>query len=336
MKNIDKPTILVTGGAGYIGSILLRKLLLNNYRVICLDYLRYGGRSLIDIWDNTDFTFYKLDINNYSDVANVFRNHNIKGIVHLAAIVGDPACKLEPTLARQTNLEASINLLESAKQNGVERFIFASTCSNYGKMKDSDSYVDETSPLNPVSLYAELKVAFEQILINQNQHQSGFSPTVLRFATVYGMSPRMRFDLTVNEFTKEIALGRELVVYGENYWRPYCHVTDFSNAILAVLHAPTEKVAYDIFNVGDTTQNYTKKMIVKELYKLLPEMKVKYIKVGEDPRDYRVIFEKIKKAINFRISKTVPEGIKDILSCISLGIISNPDDPVFYNIPIKR
>ena len=336
MKNIDKPTILVTGGAGYIGSILLRKLLLNNYRVICLDYLRYGGRSLIDIWDNTDFTFYKLDINNYSDVANVFRNHNIKGIVHLAAIVGDPACKLEPTLARQTNLEASINLLESAKQNGVERFIFASTCSNYGKMKDSDSYVDETSPLNPVSLYAELKVAFEQILINQNQHQPGFSPTVLRFATVYGMSPRMRFDLTVNEFTKEIALGRELVVYGENYWRPYCHVTDFSNAILAVLHAPTEKVAYDIFNVGDTTQNYTKKMIVKELYKLLPEMKVKYIKVGEDPRDYRVIFEKIKKAINFRISKTVPEGIKDILSCISLGIISNPDDPVFYNIPIKR
>ena len=336
MKNIDKPTILVTGGAGYIGSILLRKLLLNNYRVICLDYLRYGGRSLIDIWDNTDFTFYKLDINNYSDVANVFRNHNIKGIVHLAAIVGDPACKLEPTLARQTNLEASINLLESAKQNGVERFIFASTCSNYGKMKDSDSYVDETSPLNPVSLYAELKVAFEQILINQNHHQSGFSPTVLRFATVYGMSPRMRFDLTVNEFTKEIALGRELVVYGENYWRPYCHVTDFSNAILAVLHAPTEKVAYDVFNVGDTTQNYTKKMIVKELYKLLPEMKVKYIKVGEDPRDYRVIFEKIKKAINFRISKTVPEGIKDILSCISLGIISNPDDPVFYNIPIKR
>jgi nucleoside-diphosphate-sugar epimerase len=334
--NEKKQTILVTGGAGYIGSILLRRLLHQGYRVICIDSLRYGGRSLIDIWDNPDFIFYKADINNYAEVEEILKHDDIDGIVHLAAIVGDPACKLEPDLARRTNLVASINLMETAKKYDIRRFIFASTCSNYGKMNNSDGFVDETSPLNPVSLYAELKVAFEKILLNQENRIPGFSPTVLRFSTVYGMSPRMRFDLTVNEFTKEFALGRELVVYGENYWRPYCHVGDFSGAILAVLNAPMDKVASNVFNVGDTTQNYTKKMIIEELQVLVPDAKVKYVQTGEDPRDYRVVFERIKNTLAFKITKTVPEGIKDILSCIKLGVISNPDDPVYYNTPVIR
>jgi nucleoside-diphosphate-sugar epimerase len=334
--NEPKQTILVTGGAGYIGSILLRRLLQKGYQVLCIDRLRYGGRSLIDIWDHPNFIFYKLDINNFADVDEVFRKHEIDGIVHLAAIVGDPACKLEPDLARRTNLEASINLMETAKRYDIRRFIFASTCSNYGKMKDSDDFVDETSPLNPVSLYAELKVVFENELLKPDNRFSGFNPTVLRFSTVYGMSPRMRFDLTVNGFTKEFALDRELVVYGENYWRPYCHVGDFSGAILAVLNAPMDKVAYNVFNVGDTTQNYTKKMIIEELQKLIPGVKVKYIQTVADPRDYRVEFKKIKNTLEFKITKTVPEGIKDILSCIKQGVINNPDDPIYYNIPVAR
>jgi nucleoside-diphosphate-sugar epimerase len=143
----------------------------------------------------------------------------------------------------------------------------------------------------------------------------------------------MRFDLTVNEFTKEFALGRELVVYGENYWRPYCHVSDFSQAIMVVLNSPREKVAYNVFNVGDSTQNYTKKMIIDELVKQIPSACVRYVKVGEDPRDYRVIFDKIKNILGFTISKIVPEGICDILSCIRQGVIDNPDDQNYYNIP---
>lgn len=331
-----KRTVLVTGGAGYIGSILMRGLLQQGFRVVCLDILRYGGQSLVDIWDHRDFLFRKVDITNFASVDTVIDEFRIDGIVHLAAIVGDPACKMDPDLATRTNRDASLHLLDKALQAGIPRFIFASTCSNYGKMKDPDSFVDETSPLAPVSLYAELKVGFEKALLDSANRPGWFTPTALRFATVYGMSPRMRFDLTVNEFTKEIALGRELVIFGENFWRPYCHVSDFTRAILAVLNAPEAKVAYNVFNVGDTSQNYTKKMIAEELLRRAPEAQVRYVQRGEDPRDYRVNFQKIRDVLGFHISRTVPEGIYDVLECIRQGVIENPDDQRYYNIPVTQ
>lgn len=332
----ERKIVMVTGGAGYVGSILIRNLLQNGYRVVCVDNLRFGGRSLIDVWDNSDFVFKKIDITNYNDIDQVFNLYDFFAVVHLAAIVGDPACKLESELAVKTNRDASAHLLEMAIQTNVSRFIFASTCSNYGKMDDSNGYVDETSPLSPVSLYAELKVEFEELLLKKIGRVQGFCPTSLRFATVYGMSPRMRFDLTVNEFTKELSQGKELLVFGEQFWRPYCHVCDFSKAILKVLTAPENKVSYNVFNVGSTSQNYTKKMIVDELLKQIPDGKVKYIHKDEDPRDYRVNFDKIKHELGFKISKTVPQGIGGILNSIRLGIIDNPDDQIYYNTPVAR
>jgi nucleoside-diphosphate-sugar epimerase len=330
-------TVIITGGAGYVGSILTRRLLQNQYKVICIDNLQFGGSSLIDIWDHPNFIFKKVDISDFPAVQQIIRdNPNCYGIIHLAAIVGDPACKLNHELARKINLDSSLHLLEQAINGKVKRFVFASTCSNYGKMKDSQGYVDENSPLAPVSLYAELKVEVENFILNKIPKIDEFSPTCLRFATVYGVSPRMRFDLTVNEFTKEIALDRELVVFGEQFWRPYCYVGDFSRAILTVLSQSKEKVAYNVFNVGDTEQNYTKKMIVDELLKLVPDGKIKYVKKEEDPRDYRVKFEKIRNELGFKISKTVPEGIDDILNCISLGIIDDPDKQRYYNTPVGK
>lgn len=330
----DRKVVLVTGGAGYVGSILVKKLIQNGYRVVCVDKLRYGGGSLVDVWGDPDFILHKIDITHFKEVDDLFDRYELYAVVHLAAIVGDPACKLEPELATRTNRDASIHLLEKTHQYGIKRFVFASTCSNYGRMKDSNGYVDETSPLFPVSLYAELKVEFEGILLDRSTSDA-FCPTVLRFATVYGMSPRMRFDLTVNEFSKELALGRELLVFGEQFWRPYCHVRDFSHAILSVLRASKDKVAYNVFNVGDTSQNFTKKMIVDEILKQVPDGQVKYVHKEEDPRDYRVSFNKIKSELGFGISRTVPEGIKDIVTSIRLGIIENPDDQKFYNIPIS-
>ena len=325
-------TILVTGGAGYVGSVLLRKLLANGYRVTCVDNLTYGGESIIDLLDHSNFIFYKCDITNQDNFEKILRMYEYYAVVHLAAIVGDPACKRQPDLAKRINWKASKYLLERTIELGIQRFIFASTCSNYGKMSNSSGFVNEDSPLAPVSLYAELKVKFEELFLHKIPKAASFCPTCLRFSTVYGMSHRMRFDLTVNEFTKELALGHELSIYGEQFWRPYCHVKDFSRAILAVMKAPKGKVAYNVFNVGDTRENYTKKMIVQELLKHFHNAKIKYVRKDEDPRDYRVTSDKIKRELGFKISKTVPEGIKEIKNILELGIIKNPEEQKYYNI----
>jgi nucleoside-diphosphate-sugar epimerase len=202
-------------------------------------------------------------------------------------------------------------------------------------MSGSQGYVDEDSPLAPVSLYAELKVRVEKFILTELARTDAFSPTCLRFSTVYGISPRMRFDLTVNEFTKDLAGGKELVVFGEQFWRPYCHVEDFARAIAAVIEAPNKKVAYNVFNVGDTTENYTKKMIVDALLHQLPDARVKFVQRSEDPRDYRVKFSKIADTLGFRISRKVPDGIKELLDIVQLGLIQDPENQRYYNIPHK-
>jgi nucleoside-diphosphate-sugar epimerase len=331
MKNI-----LVTGGAGYVGSGLLRELLSKGYNVTCVDKLMFGGESLLGIWYNKNFKFFNCDINNKDEMNLIFSKNSFDAVIHLAAIVGDPACKLYSKLAVKTNWDSSVWLVERSKTAGVSKFIFASTCSNYGKMDDKEAYVDENSNLAPVSMYAELKVKFEKYLLNETEKIEGFSPTCLRFSTVYGLSSRMRFDLTVNEFTKELALGKELIVFGEQFWRPYCHVKDFSNAFLIVLNASHQKVAYNVFNVGDTKENYTKRMVVDELQKIIPKCKIKYVRKDDDPRDYRVNCDKIKNELGFKISMTVIEGIKEINLAIKENLIQDPEDQRYYNIPKNK
>ena len=323
MKNV-----LVTGGAGYIGSVLVRLLLERGYKVRVLDNLMFGGESIVDLLNNENFEFIKGDIRNNKDVERAMKD--IDFVAHLAAIVGDPACAKNPSLAKETNLDGSKLVYNIANKNKVKKFIFASTCSNYGKMQDPNDYVDETSNLKPVSLYAETKVEFEQFLLSQDKNNFT-KPTCLRFSTVYGLSPRMRFDLTVNEFTKELALGRELVVFGEQFWRPYCHVVDLARSIISVIEID-DRTDYNVYNVGDTRENYQKQMIVEEILKQIPGGKIKYVKKEEDPRDYRVSFKKIKKELNFKITKRVPDGIQQIIQAIKLNLINNPDDPKYRNI----
>ncbi|GAB7021548.1 NAD-dependent epimerase/dehydratase family protein [Salidesulfovibrio brasiliensis] len=325
--------VLVTGGAGYVGSILLRELMQAGYEVVCVDTLMFGGDSLIDIWHHPQFTFHKVDVTDFEALDPILDSNDFFAYVHLAAIVGDPACKRQPELAQKTNWEASVHLLEKARENKVERFVFASTCSNYGKMADPGGMVKEDSPLAPVSLYAELKVKFEKLMLEESEKSPDFCPTSLRFATVYGLSHRMRFDLTVNEFTKELAMGKTLVVFGEQFWRPYCHVSDFSQAIMTVLEAERDKVAYNVFNVGDTAENYTKQMIVDEILKQIPDGKIEYVVKKEDPRDYRVDFTRIREELGFAITKTVPEGIAEVRDIVSLGVVQDPEEQRYYNIP---
>ena len=321
--------VLVSGGAGYIGSVLVRLLLEKCYSVRIIDNLSFGGEPIADLLNNDNFEFIKGDIRNESDLRKALKD--IDYVAHLAAIVGDPACAKQPELTRSINFEGSKLFYKIANEMGIKRFIFSSTCSNYGKMDDANSYVDETSNLAPVSLYAETKVNTEKFLLSQPKTNIT-KPICLRFSTVYGMSLRPRFDLTVNEFTKELALGRELVVFGEQFWRPYCHVQDLARGVIAVLEAEKEKVAFEIFNVGDTNDNYQKQMIVNEIKKQIPDAKIKYVKKNEDPRDYRVSFEKINKQLGFKITKRLSEGIRQIKQAVVDGIVANPDDKKYSNI----
>lgn len=321
--------VLVSGGAGYIGSVLVRILLEEGYQVRVLDNLSFGGDAIVDLLDHPNFEFHHGDVRNEDDVRKALTD--VESVAHLAAIVGDPACAVDPELTRSINLDGTKMMYTIANEVGVKRFVFASTCSNYGKMSDPNSFVNEESELSPVSLYAETKVEIEKFLLAQNKGNVCV-PTCLRFSTVYGLSSRLRFDLTVNEFTKELALGRELVVFGEQFWRPYCHVRDLSRSVKAVFEAPLEKISFEVFNVGDTNENYQKGMIVEEILKVIPEGKVSYVTKNEDPRDYRVSFEKINKTLGFEITTTVPESIKTINHAIQSGVITNPDDQKFKNI----
>lgn len=324
-----KETVLVSGGAGYIGSVLVRLLLAEGYSVKVIDNLSFGGVPIIDLLNDENFTFVKGDVRHEDDL-----RHALKGVdqaVHLAGIVGDPACAKQPELARAVNLDGSRLFYRLANETGIQRFVFASTCSNYGKMEDPESYVSEESLLAPVSLYAETKVEIERFLLDQPRSMT-CKPTSLRFSTVYGLSPRPRFDLTVNEFTKELALGRELVVFGEQFWRPYCHVVDLCRSVITVLKAREEKVAFNVFNVGDTSENYQKQMIVDEIVKQIPDAKIQYVKKDEDPRDYRVSFEKISEELGFSITKKVPDGISQIFQVVKDGFIPDPDKQEYRNI----
>lgn len=321
--------VLVSGGAGYIGSVLVRLLLEKGFAVRVIDKLSFGGEPLLDWLNHPQFEFVKGDIRSEADVTAALQG--VDAVAHLAAIVGDPACAREPELARATNYDASVQFYMLAEKAGVKRFVFASTCSNYGKMEDPEGFVHEDSLLAPVSLYAETKVAVEKFLLGQERGNT-CKPVCLRFSTVYGISLRPRFDLTVNEFTRELALGRELVVFGEQFWRPYCHVVDLARSVVAVLEAPEEKVAYDVFNVGDTAENYQKKMIVEAIREQLPDARVKYVSKNEDPRDYRVNFSKIKERLGFAITMRVPDGIRQIRQVISAGFLNDPDDARYRNI----
>ncbi len=325
---VKNKKVLVTGAAGYIGSVLTRQLLDQGYTVRGFDRLLFGGEALIGIFNHPHFEFVNGDIRNTEQLAKALED--VDYVVHLAAIVGDPACAKQPELAKQTNWEASKVLFELSQEKKVQRFVFASTCSNYGKMA-GDDYVTEDSPLRPVSLYAELKVKFEQFILNSKTRED-FVPTALRFATVYGISPRMRFDLTVNEFVRDLFFGKELEVFGEQFWRPYCHVEDLARSCVVVLESDKNKVDHNVFNVGNTNENYTKKMIVEEILKVLPEAKIKYVHKEEDPRDYRVSFEKIKRTLGYTTTKTVPQGIQELVSLLQSKLLTDPFSDRYKNI----
>jgi nucleoside-diphosphate-sugar epimerase len=320
--------VLITGGAGYIGSTLAPLLLAAGHEVCVLDHLAYGGESLLGVWCHPEFEFVRGDIRDRTTVRSALSGRD--AVVHLAAVVGDPACARQPDLTRATNLDASLALIEESQQAGVGRFIFASTCSNYGKMKDANQFVDEESELRPVSLYAETKVAVEMALLRSGRNDD-WCPTPLRFSTVYGVSPRMRFDLTVNEFTMEMLTKKHLKVFGEQFWRPYIHVWDAARAIQLVLTSPAANVGSCVFNVGATDQNFQKQQLVELIRPYAPDALVEFVPKTEDPRDYRVSFARITKQLGFKTTRTVAQGVGEVARLVRQNVVGNFGDGKYRN-----
>ncbi len=319
---------LVTGGVGYIGFGVATALAEAGRDVVVLDSLLHRQHDLAARLAERGVRIVEGDIRDPAARAAALRGTS--EVVHLAAIVGDPACAATPELAHEVNVVASEALVEDAARAGVERFVMASTCSNYGRMADPTVPIDETAPLAPVSLYAEQKVAVERHLLALDP--APFAITCLRFATIYGIAPRMRFDLTVNQFTRDLWAGNRLEVFGEQFWRPYVHVRDAARGILAVLDAPAELVAGEVFNVGDSAENYRKLDVVDEIRRQTDRGEVAFVHRDEDPRDYKVDFGKIRDRLGFTVTMRVPDGIRELLGALDEGRYADAFDRRYQNV----
>ena len=319
---------LITGGAGYIGMLVAEELLDAGHEVRVLDSLLHGQVAVAEGLRGAGVDLRVGDIRDAGARARALDGAD--AVVHLAAIVGDPACALDPDTAGAVNVDAALALVREAAGAGVERFVFASTCSNYGRMADPTVPITEDGVLAPVSLYAEQKVGIERALLALDP--APYAATCLRFATVYGVAPRMRFDLTVNEFTRDLWAGRRLELFGEQFWRPYVHVRDAARGVRAVLDAPAETVAGEVFNVGDSGENYRKLDLIEQIRRQTDRGEVSYVHRNEDPRDYKVSFAKVAERLGFEITSTVPDGIREIIAALDEARFEDAFDRRYRNI----
>jgi len=325
--------VLITGGAGYIGSMLTSELLRANYRVTVLDSLLFGGESIVPFLHHPNFHFVKADVTENRTVRDALKRGRPKPdtVVHLAAIVGFPACQaVGKSVSWKYNVEATKNVYGQASDLGVDRIVFASTYSNYGLSEDGKP-VTEESPLNPQSVYAETKIASEEFLLSQKD--SACAPLLFRFATLYGISPRTRFDLIVNQFVLEAFTKRSLIIYQRGYSRSFVHIRDVVRGVMLGIEADKEKVRGQVFNLGTDNGNYAKSDIVNLVLKRMPETVVEYkdLTFGGDMRDITVSFEKIKRVLGFDTIFDVDDGVREVLFALKSGLIRNPTDDRYRN-----
>lgn len=313
-------TVLVTGGAGYIGGELTRQLLAAKHRVICLDRVFFGKDLLAEFLPNPDYALVRDDVRSFDQAV-------LKGVdvvIDLAGISNDPACDLNPQLTQDINWTGSVRVARLAKAMGVPRYIFVSSCSVYGH--GTSLNLTEESALAPVSLYAECKIRSEQDILPMQSPD--FCVTVLRLATVYGPSRRMRYDLVVNLMTAKAFHEREIFVLGGGMqWRPNVHVADVAGAVLLVMEQPAGKVGGQIFNVGSNEQTMRVVDIANQVREVLPETAIKLIPDDPDKRSYRVSFDRITRELGYRCRHSIRDGIAEIKQRLAQGTILEFADP---------
>ncbi|OGT09908.1 MAG: NAD-dependent dehydratase [Gammaproteobacteria bacterium GWE2_42_36] len=322
-------TILVIGGAGYIGSALLPKLLNAGYKVRLLDIFMFGEKPILPYLGHKNLEVFKADFRQMDKVVEAVRG--AQEVIHLGAIVGDPACDLNENLTVEVNLLATKMIAEVCKGFGVRRFIFASTCSVYGA---SDCELNERSKLNPVSLYAKSKIASERVLMDLAD--DCFHPVLLRFGTVFGNSGRIRFDLVVNALTAKAYFDKQITVYGGDQWRPFVHVDDAAEGIMCALRAPLNVVSCEKFNVGDNALNRTIGEVGQLINEFIPDAELLEMGKDRDKRNYRVDFSKINRRLGFKAKWTLEAGIEQVLGAMMTGEVENWDCPEFSNAAVLK
>lgn len=316
--------VLVDGGAGYLGTVLVGKLLERGYAVKIFDNLLHGEESLSAFRRHPNLTVVRGELRNIDSVFKVVRG--MDAVIHLAAIVGDQACDLEPAVTVQVNAVASRVLFEASRFHRVKRFVFASTCSVYGQ---GTRTLDEQSALQPVSLYARSKIEAEKSILEISD--SVLSPCILRASTLFGLSPRMRFDLVINALTARAVTERQFTIFGGTQWRPFLHVADAAEAYIRCLEAEKRDIWGQIYNLGDSRLNYQIKQIGEIVCNLVPGARMSLEKQDIDQRDYRVSFDRIQDKLGFKAVRTVEDGVGEIREAMMAGRLLDYRDKKYSN-----
>lgn len=324
-KHLNK--ILVIGGGGYIGSVLVKRLLNKGYKVRILDKFIYGDESILEFKANSNVEIFNGDTRNIDDIVHAISD--VDAVVHLAELVGDPACALNPTATQSVNYFATRMVASVCKHYQINRLVYMSSCSVYGA-SNGEELLTEKSSLNPVSLYAKMKIACE-IALNEMKDDN-FKPTILRLGTVFGFSNRPRFDLVVNILTAKAIRERKITIFGGDQWRPNVHVNDVSDTIISVLESPLEVVGGEVFNVGTEENNLTINRIGELVKQEIPEAELIIEEKDVDKRNYKVNFEKLKSKVGVTMKMSVLDGIKEIKNELEKNQNLNHNDPKHNNI----
>jgi nucleoside-diphosphate-sugar epimerase len=302
--------ILITGGAGYIGSMLAPMLLAKGHKVMIYDSLMYGAMPLLGFSRNPNLEIIKGDVRDAVALAKIIKDHD--WILHLAAIVGYPACAADPHLATTTNVEGTWNVLKAMGRG--QRLIFASTGSTYGKV---EGVVTEATPIAPLTLYGQSKRDAEMIIRDSNKDH-----VILRFATVFGSSSRMRIDLLVNDFVYQALHNRQIVLFEGHFRRTFLHSTDAA-AVYPFTMENFDRMKDDIFNVGDESMNYTKREVALAIRQHV-DYYLHEAPVGTDPdqRDYEVDYSKLR-SLGYRSNVNLELGVQELIKILRVLMITN-------------
>jgi nucleoside-diphosphate-sugar epimerase len=329
--------ILLTGNQGYLGCVMEEMLLEKGHEVVGFDAGFFEGKTLIPL--PVAVQQNRKDNQIIKDLRDIevtdLKERNFDAVIHLAALSNDPLGNLNPTLTEDINFKATVQLAEAAKAANIQRFLYSSSCSMYGAA-DTEVPLDETAEFNPQTPYAESKVKSEAAL--KDLASETFSPIFMRNATVYGISPRMRFDIVLNNLSAWAFTTGEVVMLSDGKpWRPLVHVRDLCTAFITAMEAPKEKIHNEAFNVGITEENFTIKQIAEKIVTNMPNTTLKCLNHNPtDARSYKISFEKIKSQINFQPSWTVEKGIKELLETFQKINLTKEDFEDEFFTTLKR